>query len=147
MRYAVIDTNVLVSAQMTQYEDSATRRVVKFVFDGYVTPVVTPAILSEYQEVLSRPKFHFRQDVAETIVSHFRQYGKFAETTPYAKPIPDEKDRVFLEAALALFDDGAVLVTGNTKHFPPAPFVVTPTEFVASLETAKDSPCGVFRRH
>ena len=60
MRFAVIDTNVLVSAQMTQHEDSATRQVVKFIFDGYVTPIVTHAILAEYEEVLSRPRFHMR---------------------------------------------------------------------------------------
>lgn len=136
MRYAVIDTNVLVSAQMTRHEDSATRRVVRFVFDGHVTPIVTHAILAEYREVLSRPKFHFRQDVADTLISHFRKYGRFVRPTPYAKPLPDEKDRAFLEAALALFDEGAMLVTGNAKHFPPAPFVVTPAEFVALLETA-----------
>ena len=133
MRYAVIDTNVLVSAQMTRHEDSATRRVVKFVFDGYVTPIVTHAILAEYQEVLSRSKFHFRQEVADTIVSHFRKYGKHVEPTSYPQKLPDEKDRAFFEAALALFDEDAALVTGNAKHFPPAPFIMTPAEFVERL--------------
>ena len=133
MRYAVIDTNVLVSAQMTQHEDSATRQVVRFVFDGYVTPIVTHAILAEYQEVLSRPKFHFRQDVTDTIVSHFRQYGRFVESTPYARALPDEKDRMFLEAVWTLFDEGAVLVTGNKRHFPASDFVLSPSEFVALL--------------
>lgn len=133
MRYVVIDTNVLVSAQIAQHEDSATRQVVKFVFDGYVTPIVTHAILAEYQEVLSRPKFHFRQDVVNTVVSHFRKYGRFVEPTPYAKTLPDEKDRAFLEAALALFDDGAVLVTGNKRHFPAADFVLSPSEFITLI--------------
>lgn len=133
MRYVVIDTNVLVSAQIAQHEDSATRQVVKFVFDGYVTPIVTHAILAEYQEVLSRPKFHFRQDVVNTVVSHFRKYGRFVEPTPYAKTLPDEKDRAFLEAALALFDDGAVLVTGNKRHFPTADFVLSPSEFITLI--------------
>ena len=133
MRYVVIDTNVLVSAQIAQHEDSATRQVVKFVFDGYVTPIVTHAILAEYQEVLSRPKFHFRQDVVNTVVSHFRKYGRFVEPTPYEKTLPDEKDRAFLEAALALFDDGAVLVTGNKRHFPAADFVLSPSEFITLI--------------
>ena len=38
-------------------------------------------------------------------------------------------------AALALFDDGAVLVTGNKRHFPAADFILTPTEFVEILDT------------
>ena len=46
MRYVVIDTNVLVSAQIAQHEDSATRQVVKFVFDGYVTPIAADFVLS-----------------------------------------------------------------------------------------------------
>ena len=133
MRYAVIDTNVLVSAQMTQHEDSATRQVVRLVFDGSVTPIVTHAILAEYQEVLSRPKFHFRQDVADTIVSHFREYGRFVEPTPCAMTLPDEKDRAFLEAALALLVEGAVLVTGNKRHFPASDFVLSPSEFAALI--------------
>ena len=136
MRYAVIDTNVLVSAQMTRHDDSATRLVVRFIFDGHVTPIVTHTILAEYREVLSRPKFHFRQDVADTIISHFSKYGRLVEPTPYAKPLSDEKDRAFLEAALSLFDQGAMLVTGNAKHFPPAPFVVTPAAFIALLKNA-----------
>ena len=133
MRYAVIDTNVLVSAQMTQHEDSATRQVIRLVFNGSVTPIVTHAILAEYQEVLSRPKFHFRPDVADTIVSHFREYGRFVKPTPCAMTLPDEKDRVFLEAALALLVEGAVLVTGNKRHFPASDFVLSPSEFAALL--------------
>ena len=51
----------------------------------------------------------------------------------FGKSAPDEKDRIFLEAVLALFDDNAKLVTGNAKHFPDAAFVVSPTDFVATL--------------
>ena len=130
MKYAVIDTNVLVSSQMTHHEDSATRRTLRLILNGSVTPVITPAILAEYQEVLSRPKLHIHQETAEMVITHFIKYGKTVTPVAYAKPLPDEKDRPFLEAALAMFDDDAVLVTGNAKHFPPAAFVVTPAEFV-----------------
>ena len=47
MKYAVIDTNVLVSSQMTHHEDSATRRTLRLILNGDVTPVITPAILAE----------------------------------------------------------------------------------------------------
>lgn len=133
MKYAVIDTNVLVSSQMTHHEDSATRRTLRLILNGDVTPVITPAILAEYQEVLSRPKLHIRQETAEMVITYFIKYGKTVTPVAYAKPLPDEKDRAFLEAALALFDEDAVLVTGNAKHFPPAPFIVTPAEFIARI--------------
>ena len=47
--YAVIDTNILVLAQLTRHEDSATRQIVRAVFNGCITPVITSAILDEYQ--------------------------------------------------------------------------------------------------
>ena len=131
MKYAVIDTNVLVSSQMTHHDDAATRQVVKAVFDGNVTPIVTQAILAEYQDVLLRPKLHLHEDVAATIVSYFSRYGLFVEPQPYSAGLPDEKDRIFLEAVLAAQSDGAVLVTGNKRHFPDVDFVLTPSEFVA----------------
>ena len=131
MKYAVIDTNVLVSSQITHHDDASTRQVVKAVFDGYVTPIVTQAILAEYQDVLLRPKLHLQEDVAATIVSHFSRYGLFVEPMHYSDGLPDEKDRIFLEAALAAQDAGAVLITGNKRHFPDVDFVLTPSEFIA----------------
>ncbi len=47
-------------------------------------------------------------------------------------PFPDPKDVVFYEVALSKED--AYLVTGNIKHFPKKPFVVTPAEMLAILE-------------
>ena len=41
---------------------------------------------------------------------------------------PDPKDIVFYEVALSKED--SFLVTGNVKHFPVKPFVVTPAEIV-----------------
>ena len=31
-------------------------------------------------------------------------------------------------------DESAMLVTGNVRHFPSSPFVITPTECAALLE-------------
>ena len=44
---------------------------------------------------------------------------------------PDPKDVVFYEVAMSKAD--AYLVTGNTKHFPQKPIVVTPAEMVEIL--------------
>lgn len=46
--------------------------------------------------------------------------------------IPDPKDVVFYEVALSKED--AYLVTGNKKHFPNKPIVVTPAEMVEILQ-------------
>ena len=72
------------------------------------------------------------ETVAATI-RYFRERGKNVMPVAYSRNLTDEKDRAFLEAALALFDDGAVLVTGNKRHFPNADFILSPSEFVEVL--------------
>ncbi len=41
---------------------------------------------------------------------------------------PDPDDRVFYEVALS--KDGSYVVTGNQRHFPKTPIVVSPTEMM-----------------
>ena len=55
--YAVIDTNVLVSALLAKRADSPTVEVAAKLFDGSVTPVFSEEILEEYSDVLHRDKF------------------------------------------------------------------------------------------
>jgi hypothetical protein len=40
----------------------------------------------------------------------------------------DESDRKFFDAAKTC---GAVLITGNKKHYPPEPFILSPAEFLS----------------
>ena len=47
---------------------------------------------------------------------------------------PDPKDIVFYEVAMSAED--SFLVTGNLKHFPKKPFVVSPAEMVEIINTA-----------
>ena len=51
---------------------------------------------------------------------------------------PDPKDVVFYEVALS--KDDAYLVTGNKKHFPQTPIVVTPAEMLEILCSHGDCP-------
>ena len=50
--------------------------------------------------------------------------------------LPDEKDIVFYAVTMeARKENTAYLVTGNIKHFPVKPYVVTPREFLTILES------------
>ena len=133
MKLAVIDTNVIIAAHITKHDDSATRKIIMAVSDGSVTPVVTPAILAEYAEVMSRSKFQIAPETVSATLRYFRERGKHVMPVAYSQTLPDEKDREFLEAALALLVEGAVLVTGNKRHFPASDFVLSPSEFAALL--------------
>lgn len=57
MNKAVIDTNILVSALLSP--GGKPSQVMQMVFDGRIFPVVSKAVLEEYQGVLSRKKFGF----------------------------------------------------------------------------------------
>lgn len=52
--YAVIDTNVIVSALLTKNADSATVKVVEAVLDGRIVPLYHSKILEEYNDILCR---------------------------------------------------------------------------------------------
>ena len=59
--YAVIDTNVLVSAMLKWR--SVPGSVMEFVLNGIIVPVLNEDIVSEYRTVLSRPKFGLTDDI------------------------------------------------------------------------------------
>ena len=44
--------------------------------------------------------------------------------------LPDPKDLVFYEVCMAKREEDSMLVTGNMKHFPAKPFIVTPNELL-----------------
>ena len=132
MIYAVIDTNVIVSALLTHNPLVATAKVLDFLSEGRIAPVYNEDIMSEYQDVLHRRKFHFKEDKIQMVLNYIRHYGIHSDRIPYAGDMPDEKDRPFYEVSLSM--DDSFLVTGNLKHFPATPKVISPAEMVAIIE-------------
>ena len=61
-----------------------------------------------------------------------QENGISAERIQSSETFPDPKDIVFYEVALS--KEEAYLVTGNTKHFPKSPIVVTPAEMLEILQ-------------
>ena len=130
--YAVIDTNVLVSSLFSANGESNPSRVIKAVLNGTITALYNNDILEEYRDVLSRDKFNFSSELIENLLSVFTEFGiNSARTDASDEIFTDSDDIVFYEIALSV--DDAYLVTGNTKHFPIKPFVVTPTQMVEIL--------------
>ncbi|MBQ0154015.1 MAG: putative toxin-antitoxin system toxin component, PIN family [Bacteroidales bacterium] len=128
MIYAVIDTNVLVSALMAKNDDATVRQVVNAIIDGKIIPMYVEEIINEYMEVLSRPQFHFPSELCAGLIARIKKYGVSSERASFQEVMQDESDRVFYEVALSR--DDAYLVTGNLKHFPKAPIVVTPAQML-----------------
>lgn len=134
MIYAVIDTNVLVSALLSHNGEAATVRVIRAVLSGKITPLYHPQILGEYEEVLLRPKFHFNKEDIVTLISAFKQFGVEVFPQPTGEILVDMDDLIFYEVAMEKRENDAKLVTGNQKHYPIKNFIITPAEMMKILE-------------
>lgn len=128
MTYAVIDTNVLVSAMITKNPEAATAKVVRLLLDKEFIPMYDANIIAEYEDVLHRSKFPILPEVADALISYIIEHGVETSRVNFDEPMPDEDDRVFYEVTLSKED--SFLVTGNLKHYPTLPRVITPADFV-----------------
>ena len=128
MIYAVIDTYVLVSALITHNPEAATAKVVRLLFNHGFVPMYDADIIAEYEEVLHRVKLKIQPEVADALISYIIEHGIEASRASFAEIMPDEDDRVFYEVALS--NEDSFLVTGNLKHYPASPRVITPAEFM-----------------
>ncbi|MCE5253014.1 MAG: PIN domain-containing protein [Actinomycetia bacterium] len=64
-RFAVIDTNVVVSGLLSGAADSPTRRVLDAILAGTIPLVLSESLLAEYREVLLRPAIAERHGLTE----------------------------------------------------------------------------------
>ena len=133
--YAVIDTNVLVSALLSQHDDAATVQVIQRIIMGQVIPVYSNVIMSEYRAVLNRRKFAFSENAIELLLSFFEKFGVLSLPEHLDIQLPDMKDLPFYEIVMDKREENAFLVTGNLKHFPRKSFIVTAREFLSILNS------------
>ena len=129
MIYAVIDTNVLVSAMLKW--NSVPGNIMEFAFSGTIIPVINDEIIAEYINVLSRPKFHLTGEIIEDVVGTIKNMGIYVDEEHIDIDLTDAKDRVFYEVVMEERKEAdAYLVTGNIKHFPTEPYIVTPRQML-----------------
>lgn len=127
--FTVIDTNVIVSAMLKK--DSIPAQVLKEVLVGNINMLVNEEILDEYIEVLSRKKFRFSIDAVINLITEIKKQAIYVDRTPLDEYMPDPDNAVFYEIVMEERKNvDAYLVTGNLKHFPEKPFVVTTTEMI-----------------
>lgn len=131
MTYLILDTNILVSALFRHLKSGKPAQLLQQCIGGYYQAVYTDAILEEYREVLSRPKFSFIAEDVSAILDFFRFRALPADplfdslSRPQCKGPDDQK---FFDAACCW---DAILITGNIKDFPTDQRVMTIDEFMA----------------
>jgi putative PIN family toxin of toxin-antitoxin system len=110
----VLDTNVLVAGLLSPFGPCA--EIVRMVSSGEVTLCFDALILTEYIEVLYRPKFGFDKEKVSALIEHIEHCGHTVASFPLRQSLPDPDDEPFLKVAIA--GKAECLVTGNTSHFP-----------------------------
>lgn len=129
---AVVDTNVLVSALLSPDGNPAV--VAEAVRTLRLTPIVSRAILAEYETVLRKPRFRFPVVIVDELLASLRDLAVCVEpdSVPRHPGLPDPSDWPFIAAALFA---GCPIITGNTRHFPAAAGVevLTPGAWVARV--------------
>ena len=134
MKRVVLDMNIFVSMALGGHVGKINDewRAGKFIL------VVSEDIVSEYLDVLQRPKLHLKSRTIATIVN--RVYRKAEFVTPTEKifvVLTDTSDNKFLEAAVTGKTD--YIVSGDKhllefKEYEPVP-IITACEFIDVLET------------
>jgi putative PIN family toxin of toxin-antitoxin system len=125
MQRVVLDTNILVSALWTPVGNPST--IVSLVLSDKIMACFDYRILNEYRTVLIRPKFGFSRSQVDALLAEITNRGLTITVTPSTISIPDETDRKFFDVAKAC---EACLITGNIKHYPKDPLVMTPARFL-----------------
>ena len=129
----VLDTNVIISGILRPFSKAAS--ILRLIADGTVQLAYDLRLLSEYRDVLNRPKFNVTKENVEVFLVQVEQEGLLASVKPLEIHLPDPDDEPFLEVALA----GKVeaIVTGNKRHFPRREYkgvkILSPAEFLEGL--------------
>ena len=125
MLNVVLDTNIIISAAISKNGNPA--KVMNMALEKSVQAYYSTEIMNEYKEVLSRPEFNFDSEKQKSFILGMKTAGIQIEPVASDVSMTDEDDRIFYDVA---YTTGAILISGNTRHYPPDSFVMTPTDFL-----------------
>ncbi|RJP49224.1 MAG: PIN domain-containing protein [Anaerolineaceae bacterium] len=88
MKRVVLDTNIVISSAL----GGALVLILERWDEGKFAVIVTSDILSEYFEVLNRPKFRLKQEAIDKIARYLYQFSEFV--------VPEERIQLSQDASL-----------------------------------------------
>ena len=129
-RFAVIDTNVVVSGLLSGAADSPTRLVVDAMLAGTISFALSQTLLAEYRAVLLRPAISERHGLSESEVDLLLEEMGLNSSLRH----PDDGDEHVIDLPRVV--PKAVLVTGDRRLAEAVgswTVALTPAEFVVTL--------------
>ena len=134
--YAVIDTNVLVSALLKEFSNPW--KILQFVRIGKIIPLYNKEMLIEYGEVLRRKeKYDFPEEEIQEVINLLITTGMQFNGSQVDELFTDGDDIKFYSVAITAINyisPYSKLVTGNKKDFPIKEFIVSADEMVEIVE-------------
>ena len=122
----VMDTNIIVSAALSPTGNPA-KIIARISNDEEIQFFYSTQIFNEYRRVLAYERLNISLEKQNALIKAIKKLGIKTDPPTSTIPMPDETDRTFYDTAKA---SGAMLVTGNIKHYPAEPFIITPVEFL-----------------
>ena len=129
MQKVVVDTNVLVSALISPFGSPA--RILDLMIIKKLQICYDSRILTEYRDVLLRPKFNFNDRQVKTIIENVMATGFSMIAGQTNEKMIDEDDRKFYDVYKSC---DCYLITGNLKHFPVESGILSPADFLKEFE-------------
>ena len=127
----VLDTNVLISGILF---GGNPRQILELVIQGRIDAYISPAIFTEFREVLIRPKFGLTQEKCFSIAKEIEDIFYFVFPRITVDLVKDDpEDNIILECALAA--GVKYIITGDPHLLKLASFekikIISPAAFVA----------------
>lgn len=110
----VLDTNIIVSGLLSPF--GASGEIVRMLASGAIRLCYDARIISEYKNVLYRPKFSFDKTHVDYLLDQIEAVGEVTPVEPLKNNLSDPDDEPFLEVAVG--GKTFCLVTRNLKHYP-----------------------------
>jgi len=124
----VLDTNILVSALWSK--DGKPWKILNLISSEEIKPCFDFRIMAEYKAVLLRPHFKFSSAEVSALLSVIETSGISVFPVPAKINFTDQTDKKFYEVAKHC---DAKLITGNIRHFPEDPDIMTPANFLHQI--------------
>ncbi|MCL1858867.1 MAG: putative toxin-antitoxin system toxin component, PIN family [Oscillospiraceae bacterium] len=125
MKNVVVDTNIIISAAISVNGNPAV--IMDLVSDKAIQAYYNDEILDEYKRVLAYERLKIDPAKQVEIIEKIKEVGILIKPEKSNLPLPDESDRIFYDTAQEV---GAILITGNIKHYPDEEFILTPSEYI-----------------
>ena len=133
--YAIVDTNMIVSAALPSRSDSPPKRIMGAIVKGTIVPIHSEYLLNEYRGVLQRDRFRFDRNDVDILIGFLESTGISVEPEDKDYGLPDPKDSPIYAVAISSLEYDPYLITGNIRHFPKTDRIVTPKRMMDIIDT------------